>query len=104
MKPKLYRQGDILLERIESLPPSAVEEQVAGLIVLAYGEATGHHHAIRSGKVKLFKTESATFIEVQDALVQLTHEEHSPILLEPGFYRMIRQREYTPEKIRIVED
>ncbi len=104
MKPKLFRQGDILLERIDALPESAIQESITGPVILAHGESTGHNHAIHSGNVRLFKTDLATFIEVEGSLVQLTHEEHSPIALEPGVYRMTRQREYTPDEIRIVQD
>jgi hypothetical protein len=32
------------------------------------------------------------------------HEEHQPITLEPGIYRVWQQREYTPEAIRRVVD
>ena len=34
----------------------------------------------------------------------LTHQEHAPIALAPGAYRVTRQREYTPEAIRTVAD
>jgi hypothetical protein len=36
--------------------------------------------------------------------VALRHEEHAPIPLPPGDYQVIRQREYDPEKSRLVAD
>jgi hypothetical protein len=34
----------------------------------------------------------------------VTHEEHGPITLPRGTYRVWRQREYSPEAIRVVRD
>jgi hypothetical protein len=34
----------------------------------------------------------------------LTHEEHAPIPLPAGAYRVVRQREYTSEQVRDVAD
>jgi hypothetical protein len=34
----------------------------------------------------------------------LTHDEHAPIPLPAGAYRVVRQREYTPEQVRDVAD
>jgi len=31
-----------------------------------------------------------------DAPSDLVHEEHAPIHLEPGLYKIVRQREYQP--------
>ena len=47
-QPVLYRQGDVLLRAIDAIPDSATftVERDAGRIVLAYGEVTGHAHAI----------------------------------------------------------
>lgn len=106
MKPKLYRQGDVLLERIASIPKSAKKQKRNGPIILAYGEATGHHHAINDEFVDLHTDESAgvTYIEVKQAMVALTHQEHSTIRLPPGKYTKIQQREYSPEAIRNVAD
>lgn len=44
---KLIRQGDVLLQPIPKLPEGAVPDApgtVPSRVVLAYGEATGHHH------------------------------------------------------------
>lgn len=103
-----YRQGDVLIERIGSLPknrkPVAREH---GKVVLAHGEVTGHAHAIADKHVT--QTASAdhpgvTFLEVREAVAALKHEEHSTIELPPGEYRVTRQREYSPEEIRNVAD
>lgn len=103
-----YRQGDVLIERVGSLPSSL--KKVARenrKVVLAHGEVTGHAHAIADKHVDLFAAEShpgVTFLEVRDAVAALKHEEHATITLPPGNYVVRRQREYSPEEIRRVAD
>ena len=40
----VFRQGDVLIERIQSLPENlTAQKPINGRVILAYGEATGHH-------------------------------------------------------------
>jgi hypothetical protein len=39
-----------------------------------------------------------------DGPAALAHDEHATIMLPPGNYRIVRQREYSPEEIRDVAD
>jgi hypothetical protein len=104
----MYRQGDVLLIPVESLParldPVARDE---GRVVLAYGEVTGHAHAIEEQEAALFREPygTAVFMRVLgNAAVAVTHDEHDTVMIPPGWYRVVRQREYSPEEIRDVED
>lgn len=116
-----YRQGDLLIERIEgrSAPPGSKR---ALSIVLAEGEATGHHHVLRVGDPADWWKEGAPERETATVPVfnwwregqeqffalaepaRLTHEEHGAIEFEEGTHRVTRQREYTPTEIRRVAD
>lgn len=101
-----YRQGDVLIERVDSIPTNAtVVPRDKGKVVLAYGEVTGHSHAIAVPKARLLRTaDQATYLEVKEALALLEHDEHAPIALPAGKYRVTIQREYSPEAIRNVQD
>ena len=112
-----YRQGDVLLELIEADPRSRPHRPVprdAGRVVLAYGEATGHAHAIEDASAELIELENGDRFLVTERGVSLRHEEHDTIELPPGAYRVIRQREYATrpsedeedgdESTRLVED
>lgn len=106
MKKVFFRQGDVGLQLVASLPARAVEVKPTEphRIVLAYGEVTGHAHALAEvAKVKEFSFEAERFIHVMERTA-LKHEEHAPINLEPGVYKIIQQREYSPEEIRNVAD
>ena len=110
----MYRQGDVLIIPIKS-GARGKDIREAGRVILAHGEATGHAHEVVSDE-----PDSLTFEEISDdvdtlrgaRLLRVTgtgkavvrHQEHSPIELPAGTYRVIRQREYFPQAIRNVAD
>lgn len=104
----MYRQGDVLIVSVSELPSDL--DQLArenGRVVLAHGEATGHAHAIKDKRAALFRDPklAAVFMRVSGGgPVALKHDEHDTIAIPPGNYRVIRQREYSPEEIRNVAD
>jgi hypothetical protein len=101
---KQYRQGDVLLVQVEALPSEAGrQDKVSSDIVLAYGEVTGHAHVVSATAANLYNSSGEHFLEVNVA-TPLSHQEHASIVLEPGVYRVIRQREYTPQENRGVQD
>lgn len=105
---RMYRQGDVLLREIGQLPKGASKVPNDVRIVLAYGEVTGHAHAIACEEAtELSWTDAAgavrRLLSVASA-AHLRHEEHATIRLPRGFYEIIQQREYTPKEIRNVAD
>jgi len=67
--------------------------------VLAEGEATGHAHAIAEKRAHLYGDSLANrFLRILDeGGVDLVHEEHATIHLDPGSYRVVRQRQWLYE-------
>jgi hypothetical protein len=106
---EVFRQGDVLLVRIDDIPTDATTCKVNGDVILAYGEVTGHAHRIAPDKAMPFakggvwSPTAERFIQALEG-AELTHEEHATIALPPGNYRVIQQREYSPEEIRNVAD
>lgn len=105
---KMFRQGDVLIRQVNSIPPAAKEITRPGRVVLAYGEVTGHAHAIAEGQAREFSMADAEgavrrFLSVASA-ASVKHEEHATVELPSGFYEIIQQREYSPEDIRNVAD
>jgi hypothetical protein len=97
----MYRQGDVLLVSSEHAPTGTAVPvaREGGRLVLARGEATGHAHAIASALAELFEERDGRLVlrvRPGAAEVRLVHEEHAAIVLAPGVYEVIRQREYTP--------
>ena len=115
MMTEIFAQGDLLLERVPDVPPSGTVAQNAegAAMVLAEGEESGHRHAIRE-QVTLFRDDSLAkdipaglyvgHVQVESPSARLTHEEHAPITLLRGTYRVRRQRELGPRDARVLGD
>lgn len=102
--PKQYRQGDVFITKVDSIPAGAKpQEKTENRVVLEYGEVTGHAHAIAADEATIYIEGARRFLEVC-AKATLRHEEHGPIELEQGVYEFNRQREYHPEEIKYVLD
>jgi hypothetical protein len=97
------RQGDVLLEKIDSLPKGAIKQKDAERIVLAFGEQTGHAHAISTEYATRYEWQGNTLVEVKKES-KLVHEEHAAIALAPGVYKKTQQKEYSPAAILNVAD
>lgn len=107
MKKLVVRQGDVLVELVHDDPraePHKVVPRDGGRIVLAYGEATGHCHAIHEPQAEMIELETGERFVVSEVGIRIVHDEHHAIELPPGKYRIGRQREYSPEEIRNVAD
>ncbi len=68
-----------------------------GAIVLAHGEVTGHSHRIPHRSAKLYRDEADARFLRATAPVILRHEEHAPVQLPTGDYRIVIQRVWTDE-------
>jgi hypothetical protein len=103
-----YRQGDVFVEHVDAFPSgcgAALPCERAGhrgAHVLAEGEATGHAHWIAAdgGAMMLRPPAGANPLTVGylalRQLARLVHDEHAPIDLPPGNYRVVQQRRYAP--------
>ena len=114
---KHYRQGDVLIESIATIPDEAEKQKPSARIILAQGEVTGHHHALetvepadwwKEGEISTGNQKPATlagelFVSLPNG-GGVTHQEHAAINLPAGHYRITRQREYAPEALRNVAD
>jgi hypothetical protein len=115
MMTELFAQGDLLLERVPDVPPSGtIAENIEGVaMVLAEGEESGHRHAIRE-RVIMFRDDNLAadipaglyvgHVQVNAPSARLTHDEHAPLTLLRGTYRVRRQRELGPRDARVLAD
>lgn len=103
MKEAIYRQGDVLIRRIQSLPKQKAQQRLTG--ILAYGEVTGHAHRVEDMRQsELLEIGKGLFLRVGEDGVRVIHEEHAPVELPAGNYEIEIQKEYTPAEIRNVAD
>jgi hypothetical protein len=90
----LWRQGDVYIESVRCIPPGAMRQTST---ILVEGELTGHSHRIRDFRTAVvFADRDQLYVDVVADVAQIVHEEHGPIELTRGTYRVWRQREYDP--------
>jgi hypothetical protein len=89
MSDTYYQQGDLLLfaEPIPDVPAAPKE----GLVLLE-GERTGHAHRVDGGGGLLDIGGTTWLVAASD--VTIVHDEHRPIRLPAGTYRMGRVQEW----------
>ena len=115
---KVYRQGDIILERVDKVPGGYI---LAATNLSIKGE-TGNAHVLeakvyRSSRSKAegnprttVKVGTRAFPVAQEYVVvdkdsmAMTHTEHPALPIERGTYRIRRVRTFTPERPRLVND
>ena len=112
---QMFAQGDLLIERIADVEPTGtiVSPDASGAIVLAEGELTGHRHVIFES-VTMFRDDALArelptglyvgHVKVGEAGANVVHQEHAPVRLEQGTYRVRRQRELEPKDAVLVAD
>lgn len=104
---EFYRHGDVVL--ISRKVPDEARRSIRGRLVLAEGEVTGHAHVIESDEAELWtvpdeaaeehtvETERVFLRVLAEGGVSLVHEEHAALLIPPGDYEVLHQREWTDE-------
>lgn len=99
----MARQGDILLKKLETKPPTLNPISPIGNKYCLVG-SSNVKHVINIDAVKSFET---TDKELESVLVlkyptKVTHDEHKEIPLSEGVWMVIRQREYKPDAMKFV--
>jgi hypothetical protein len=107
-----FGQGDVAFFRIDAIPATAtlVERKGNEPVIVTHSE-TGHHHVIEAPKVKMFndpKNPLLSFLQVETDNAVLehlrSHDTHEAVQIPAGCWAVRRQREYTPEGWRQVQD
>jgi hypothetical protein len=100
---KVYRQGDVLIKRVEAVPQTTANKRESG--ILAFGEVTGYCHKVENlNQAEVLEVGTDLYLRVSEDGVRIVHDEHAPIMLPAGNYEITIQREYSPEEIRNVAD
>lgn len=98
----MWRHGDVLIAMVPALPGNVKRRHTT---VLVHGELTGHSHRLENPEAgELWDAGGVLYLRVTAPSVRIVHQEHAPITLPEGTYRVWQQREYSPEAIRRVVD
>ena len=100
---KQVRQGDVLVVDVDSIPKTA--KKIApedGRIILAHGEATGHHHSVDIKDADWWKDGDNQFMTVKTA-TPIRHQEHNLAPLSPGKKRLKEKRRIKKQILRLLD-
>lgn len=87
------QHGDVLFQEINVLPKGVKPQERNGVLIVARGEATGHNHVITQDTAVLWELKGELYLEVGEVVV-ITHEEHKPMPIPTGIYKVGRVQEY----------
>lgn len=103
------QHGDVLLQQVAAIPSGAKLMPHTNPVIVARGERTGHRHVIESDQASVWVlTRDAVpqlYLELK-AAVTITHDEHKPLAIPRGIYRVGRVREYdhlAPIERRVID-
>jgi len=103
-------QGDFLITRIDELPNDVKRlDAENGLHIIAHSE-TGHNHVVSDFGADFYQAANDDFVAylVVNYKADITHmrsfDTHETLRVNPGIYRINRQREYTSEGFRRAAD
>lgn len=110
---KFAAQGDVFFTKLSDdyqIPSNAKRvEPINGKIEVAHSE-TGHNHVMDCKTTELYSLPDSIMdlllvVHQPTVLEHLRNfDTHEPIMFESGTYKVRRQREYTPQGWRRVED
>lgn len=91
----IYRHGDISFQPISKVEGQKVKHN--GSFVLALGEHTGHKHVITTPSIsdmEVFRDSmGGIYLRLKEDGT-ITHEEHRPIKIKKGTYKMFQEKEF----------
>jgi len=80
-------------------------------LTIALGEHTGHHHTFEDdgGTAVMDAPDGQVFVVRKAAKTKaspIIHQEHKPIVLEPGIYRFepVQEKDWFADMVRAVKD
>jgi hypothetical protein len=105
------RQGDVFVEKVESIPAGAIAKKDN---IVAVGESQNHAHAM-FGKHEILEKDGEIYISVKEE-AELKHillergvstdkwtNEHHSVKLSPGNYKVTLQQQFDPYAKKIVQ-
>lgn len=102
---KQIQQGDVIFRVVSALPKGCKRLRTR---TVALGEATGHHHTFDDGVALMEAPDKTVFaVNESDEPRTLTHQEHRPIILQPGQiaeFGQVREKDWFTEMVRTVVD
>jgi len=102
-----FRQGEIIIvpRDLTNKNSRTTNYIKKGDGIIREGEASGHFHKLSGGTLYVNpRDENDMWLDNQLETIELTHDEHAPIKIPKGAWKVIIQREYSDEMNTYVRD
>lgn len=102
-KGNYYQQGDVIMELVKEVKGRLNKDHNG---IVAYGEATGHKHRFADlTGLDFFEDGDTLYLKLKNPST-IMHEEHGPIELPAGSYRIriVEEYDHFAEEARLVID
>lgn len=103
MKQKAYRHGEIMLLKINKLPKGLKQTETNIFMTGSHG----NNHSFDNAKLYFVNEDNGVFGYINAKDTKLFHPEHGNKNGEPienGYYKLIKQVEYTPDGLVPIVD
>lgn len=87
-----FQQGDVLGQKLKSMPEGEQKVVSRKRLVVAHGEG-GHSHVIEDDEAELIQIGERMILKLERAAT-IVHDEHGPIKLSAGIWEIGRVQEY----------
>jgi hypothetical protein len=107
MKKIVNQHGDVLMEKVVSIPKGAKQvKEYKASFVIERGEGVNEHTLVADSLtdmvcdlIDIYEHEGQMYVRVKKGKqVKLTHSEHGTQILKEGIYRKVIEREYSYEQ------
>lgn len=107
---RIAAQGDVTFVRVDKLPEGLTLKSDGARAIVAHSE-TGHHHVAVAERVRLYGAEDPMvcyLVNETGRYADIVHDRpfdtHETLRLDGPVWKIVRQREATPEGWKRVED
>lgn len=93
-----YKHGDVLIQKTNKVKGEL--KQTNGDLTVVKGDIVEYSHRFRveEGTVHLYEDSGIPYIKVISEAATIVNEEHKPLTIPQGNYKIAIQREYDPAK------
>lgn len=91
------RHGDLSFAPLKEAPKNLIKVEHGNNFILARGEHTNHKHVLATKErvgFEIFRDEAGSYILNIKEASQITHEEHKPLTIVPGWYKLGHEQEH----------
>lgn len=90
------QHGDVIFQKVDSIPQGLKKQKAKKNFIIEKGEGV-HTHTFIDGDCEIFISDSGEIYLQAKTPITIDHEEHKQMVIEPGIYKKVIEREFDYE-------